>query len=54
MRRAVMTNSGHAMEVTWTFEHGAWRVANGEMVDIEPPPAPPPAKTAKNAKKVGK
>jgi serine protease Do len=50
VRRAVMTNSGHAMEVTWTFEHGAWRVANGEMVDVEEPPPPPPAKTTKVAK----
>lgn len=52
VRRAVMTNSGHAMELTWTFEHGAWRVANGEMIEIAA--EPPPAKTAKTAKKAGK
>ena len=49
VRRAVMTNSGHAMELTWTFEHGAWRVANGEMIDIAAEP-PPPAKPSKLAK----
>lgn len=49
VRRPIMTKSGDPMEVLWTFEHGAWRVAGGELVELSAPPDEP--KSAKESAK---
>ncbi len=56
VRLGVKTKSGGAMELAWTFEHGSWRVANGELIELhaaaeEPAPPPPPAASKKFASK---
>jgi serine protease Do len=57
VRRGLVTKNGGSMEVLWTFEHGTWRIAGGEMVDVPTVAereAPAPVQAKKTAVKGGR
>lgn len=56
VRLAIKTKDGGEMELIWTFEHGSWRVAGGDLIEAaalaetdEPPRPATPAKSTKPA-----